>query len=312
MTDPFSIELIAPSGFPPEHALARGIERLRSAGHEVRNAQAGQRRFQRFAGTVAERVAEINRLADPSHPLPDLVMAVRGGYGVHQVLASLDYEGLRARFGSAPCPIVGHSDISALSMALLARAGVPSVAGPMLAYDFGGDTMSEFTQRAFWALMAGESGPARWHSGTEAMACEGVLWGGNLAVLCALLGTPYLPQVDGGILFVEDIAEPAFRIERLLMQLHLAGVLGRQRALILGDFAGMRADAYDPAYDLDVVAARIAEVAGIPVVRGLPFGHCPDKLSLPIGVTAQLSVDEAGLACLGFASPWSARPTQTT
>ena len=91
----------------------------------------------------------------------------------------------------------------------------------------------------------------------HAVDVEGMLWGGNLAVLCSLLGTPYFPQIEGGILFVEDVGEPPFRIERLLYQLHLSGVLGRQRALMLGDFTQCRPSAYDNGYDLDAAFAQI-------------------------------------------------------
>lgn len=306
------IELIAPSGFPAPQALARGVERLRAAGHEVSNVACGRRRHLRFAGTDAERLDEINRLADPAHALPDIVMAVRGGYGVHRLLEAIDYAGLRARLGDSSCMLVGHSDITALSMAWLARSGLPSVAGPMLAYDFGGESLSAFTHDAFWALADGTPQPARWACGAAAMQCQGTLWGGNLTLLCSLLGSPYLPDIEGGILFVEDIAEPVFRVERLLFQLHLAGVLKRQKALILGDFASMHGDAYDPAYDLDEVARRIAEAAGIPVLRGLPFGHCAHKLSLPVGVPAHLAVNSEGDAELLFASPWPARTAQNS
>ena len=119
---------------------------------------------------------------------------------------------------------------------------------------------------------------------------QGPLWGGNLAVLCSLLGTPYFPQIEGGILFVEDIGEPPFRIERLLYQLHLSGVLARQRALVLGDFSHCRPGARDNGYDLAAAFAQIRAVAGIPVVDGMPHGHAATQLTLPFGAAARLRV----------------------
>ena len=302
MAAPLVIQLIAPSGWPDGQALRRGVERLRHAGHRVLGEECGLRRHLRFAGTDAERVAEINALAEPGHPLPDIVMAVRGGYGVHRLLAQIDYDGLRERVRNRHCVLVGHSDFTALGMALLARADMITFAGPMLAYDFGGQTTSGFTLRHFWETVGSTSHVVAWRTRTpEPVNTHGMLWGGNLAVLCSLLGTPYLPQVDNGILFLEDVFEPAYRIERLLYQLKLAGVLDRQRAILLGDFSSYRPDEYDPAYDMRAMVAQIRRVTDVPILGGLPFGHCRDKLTLPIGARARLRVGADGQAELAFA-----------
>jgi muramoyltetrapeptide carboxypeptidase len=141
-----------------------------------------------------------------------------------------------------------------------------------------------------------------WSSGTAAaeVDVQGPLWGGNLAVLCSLLGTPYFPQIEGGILFVEDIGEPPFRIERLLYQLHLSGVLARQHALVLGDFGDCRPGARDNGYDLAAAFAQVRAVASIPVVEGMPHGHAT-QLTLPFGAPARLRVAD-GRAQLDFKS----------
>lgn len=301
MSDPLTIQLVAPSGFADPEAVERGVERLQRSGHRVLGAEAGGRRHLRFAGTDAERAGDLNRLADPQVPLPDLVMAIRGGYGVHRILPMLDYEGLRARLGERPIPIVGHSDFTAVSLALLARADVVSFAGPMLAYDFGASSTSGFTLDHFWKALRAPSHVARWQTRAGApLATHGMLWGGNLAVLCSLLGTPYFPEVERGILFVEDIFEPAYRIERLLYQLKLSGVLDSQRAILLGDFSSYREDEYDPAYGLRTIVEQIRSVTAAPIYAGLPFGHCRDKLTLPVGARARLRVDERGNAELAF------------
>ena len=170
----------------------------------------------------------------------------------------------------------------------------------MLGPDFGAETLSVLTVPHFWRTVRTAQGTAEWtSSGEHALDLEGPLWGGNLAMLCSLLGTPYFPRIDGGILFVEDVGEPPFRIERLLYQLHLSGVLGRQRALILGDFTDCRPSAYDNGYGLGEGFAQLRRVAGIPVLDGLPFGHVPDKFTLPFGVPARLRV-EGGKARLDF------------
>lgn len=285
-----TLELIAPSGYAPDaEQAARAIDTLAGLGFEVGNRAATERRDLRFAGTPVERAAEINRLADGRTPLPDVVMAVRGGYGTAQLLEHLDYEGLHRRLAGSPLVLVGHSDFTGLQMALLSQAHVATFAGPMLLADFGVDELSEFTVSQFQGVLGAPEHTVSWPTdGGTQTDVSGMLWGGNLAILCSLLGTPYFPQVEGGILFVEDVNEPPFRIERMLLQLHMAGVLKRQKALILGNFSEYRVTPYDNGYDIDPMIATIRSVAGIPIVTGLPFGHTFDKLTLPVGGQARL------------------------
>ncbi|HEY4291536.1 muramoyltetrapeptide carboxypeptidase [Luteibacter sp.] len=297
----YDIRLIAPSGYPhtPE-AMQRGIARLEAAGHRVSGKEVLERRDLRFAGTDAERVADINALADTSHPLPDIALAIRGGYGAHPLLPMIDYAGLQARLTGAPVALVGHSDFTALQCGLYAKSGLVTYGGPMLGADFGAAELDALTWDHFWHTLSNEEVQAEWATpeATE-LAAEGILWGGNLAMLGGLAGSPYFPRIEGGLLFVEDIAEPPYRVERMLYHLLHAGVLGTQKALLVGDFTGYRVSAYDNGYEVDVVLDRIAEAAGIPVVRGLPFGHGPAKLTLPFGAPARLAV-ASGKATLRF------------
>jgi muramoyltetrapeptide carboxypeptidase len=285
-----TIELIAPSGYPHDpNAVHLALKRLRAQGHHVGNVSATQRRFQRFAGTDGERAAELNRLADPSRELPDIVLAVRGGYGAVRILHGLDYRGLQRRLRDQPIAFCGHSDFTALQLALLSQAGVTTFGGPMLAGDFGAETVSEFTMKNFWHALTSETFTI---SGTtpqpRTVDVTGTLWGGNLAVLASLVGSPYMPPVEGGILFVEDVNEQPFRIERLICQLHLAGILERQQALVLGDFSGGKPFDYDNGYDLRAMIEQVRSVIGIPIVTGLQFGHIPDMVTLPVGADAHL------------------------
>jgi muramoyltetrapeptide carboxypeptidase len=286
------IELFAPSGYPQDRgAVERGVARLREAGCTVRGLEAAQRRFQRFAGTDAERLAELNRLADPARPLPDIALCVRGGYGASRILDRLDYAGLQRRLAGASTMLVGHSDFTAIQLALLARAGLVTFGGPMLAGNFGAtdEMFSAFTSENFWKAVREETLSIASSTPQEhVLDISGVLWGGNLAIVAALAGTPYMPSVDGGILFVEDIAERPFRVERMLYQLHHAGILQRQQALVFGDFSQGEPVAYDNGFSMADVAAQIRAVTGIPVLTGLQFGHCGDTLTLPVGALAQL------------------------
>jgi len=291
-----TIELIAPSGYPHDpEGLHRALHRLRAQGHRVEGEAAALRRYQRFAGTDGERAADLNRLADPSRELPDVVLAVRGGYGAVRILHGLDYEGLRRRLADQPVALVGHSDFTAIQLALLARAGVKTFGGPMLMSDFGAEELSEFTMRHFWSALTKPSMTVTGNTPqAQAVDVSGMLWGGNLAVLASLVGTPYMPPVQGGILFLEDVNEQPFRIERMIYQLHLAGILAQQQALVLGDFSGGKAYDYDNGYDLHAMIEQVRALIGIPVVTGLQFGHIRNMLTLPVGADAHLVANAHG------------------
>ncbi|HET6807357.1 MAG TPA: LD-carboxypeptidase [Frateuria sp.] len=296
------IRLIAPSGYAHDPAaMARGVARLREAGCTVEGVDVLERAQLRFAGTDAERAADINTLATLDD-LPDIALVTRGGYGAARLLGQLDYGALRERLAGSSLALVGHSDFTALQLALYAQSRVRSFAGPLLA-DLGAEPFPTFTWECFWRTLATEGSEATWsHAGDGEVDVQGMLWGGNLAVLCSLLGTPYFPAIEGGILFVEDLGEPPFRIERLFYQLKLAGVLARQRALVVGDFHACRPGPRDNGYDLDETFGQLARIAGIPVIHGLPHGHAARQLTLPFGGQARLraSGGEARLEYTGY------------
>jgi muramoyltetrapeptide carboxypeptidase len=285
------VRLIAPSGYPHDReAMTRGMARLRDAGCAVEGQDVIDRTELRYAGSDVQRAADINGLATLDS-LPDIAISIRGGYGATRLLEHLHYDALRERLAGQPIALVGHSDFTALQMALYAKSGIVTFGGPMLGPDFGAQRLNPLMWRHFWRTLSEPHGNASWDCGeTAELAVEGPLWGGNLAMLCSLLQTPYFPRIEGGILFVEDIGEPPFRIERLLYQLHLSGVLGRQQALILGHFTQCRPAPYDNGYDLADGFEQIRRIAGIPVLSGMPFGHEADKFTLPFGVPARLRV----------------------
>ncbi|HEV2682396.1 MAG TPA: muramoyltetrapeptide carboxypeptidase [Rhodanobacter sp.] len=302
-----AIRLIAPSGYPHDRAaMIRGVERLQAAGCRIDGLDVLERTELRYAGGDAQRVADLNALATCKQ-LPDIALSVRGGYGATRLLEQIDYAALRERLSGTNTMLVGHSDFTALQMALHAQSGLVTFGGPMLGPDFGAAAFSDFTWQHFWRTVTAPQATASWNAGGETeLDVEGPLWGGNLAMLCSLLGTSYFPGIngrgiDGGILFVEDVGEPPFRIERLLYQLHLSGVLDRQRALLLGDFSQCRPSAYDNGYDLDAGFAQISRLTRVPVIANLPFGHEPDKFTLPFGAPARLRVS-GGHARLDFAA----------
>ncbi|MEX3630090.1 MAG: muramoyltetrapeptide carboxypeptidase, partial [Burkholderia sp.] len=292
---PRSIRLLGPSGYPHDPAaIRRALERFGAQGHQVQNVEATERRHLRFAGSDAERAADLNRLADRSQPLPDIGLAVRGGYGAARILPHLDYRRLE-RLHDQPIALCGHSDFTAIQLALLARSGVKSFGGPMLSADFGAETPSEFTMAQFWSTLSQPSTTILSEvPQQQSVKVSGTLWGGNLAILASLAGTPYMPRIEGGILFIEDVNEQPFRIERMIYTLHFAGLLASQQAIVFGQFTGARAFDYDNGYDMQAVIEQVREVVGIPVITGLQFGHVPDMVSLPVGGQAQLVANEHG------------------
>lgn len=296
------IHLIAPSGYAADPAaMTRGVARLRAAGYVMENEAVLDRAELRFAGSDAERAADINALAGLD-TLPDIALVTRGGYGAARLLESLCYDALRERLAGSALAMVGHSDFTAVQLALHARSGLVTFSGPLLA-DLGAEPEDADTLDQFRQVLSAPSAEASWACGGDAsLDVEGTLWGGNLAVLCSLLGTPYFPRIDGGILFVEDVGEPPFRIERLLYQLHLSGVLGRQRALLLGRFSDCRPGPRDNGYTLEAAFEQLRAVAGIPVIDGLPHGHGVGQLTLPFGAPARLRVagSAARLAFSGY------------
>lgn len=285
------IAIVAPSGYATDElAYQRGLQRLREQGHTVHDLSAGAARHQRFAASDAERVAQLHAAAE--HPDAEIVIALRGGYGLSRLLPEIDFS-LLANSGKL---FVGHSDFTVLQMGLLAN-GATSLAGPMICDDFSRDDISEFTHTHFWRAVSEPSFSVRVDAaGNAPVTVEGRLWGGNLAMLSHLAGTRWMPEVDGGILFVEDINEHPYRVERMLLQLIHAGVLNRQRAVLLGDFSGYRLGEYDNGYDFDTMVGYLRTRLGLPVLTGLPFGHIRDKLSLPVGGHCRVEADRAGFS----------------
>ena len=302
-----SIHLIAPSGasLDTSSPLA-GIEWLQSQGIEVLNAACVNRVEQRFAGSDAERLTEINQLATLS---PDSVaVAMRGGYGLHRLLPDIEWSAISKAIKNG-LQICGHSDFTTFQLGLLAKTGAVSLAGPMLNFDFAcqgeGITPNAFMwahfqkaieERKLDCTIQAEQPFLRKSTSGQA---SGMLWGGNLTVLAGLVGTPYLPnqqQTQGGILFLEDVNEHPYRIERMLMQLLDAGILANQSAILLGGFSAYRLYDNDRGYALEtaIEAIRRRLPENIPVLTGLPFGHQAEKLTLPVGAQAHIQYDASG------------------
>jgi muramoyltetrapeptide carboxypeptidase len=290
MTD---LHVFAPSGVELRTAaLKLASRRLAALGFTVTLDPGIRGRHQRFAGDDVSRLAAIHRVAQAA---PSVAMACRGGYGLTRLLDQVDWP-LLARAAERGTRWVGHSDFTVLQLALLAHTGAASWHGPMACEDFGradeAGGVDEVTRDCFAEAMSGELEAVgfRTEAGFDGLDATGRLWGGNLSMLLSLLGTRHWPKVKGGILFLEDVNEHPYRVERSLLQLHQAGVLAQQKAVLLGDFSGWRKSPLDRGYTLKSAVAQLRSVCATPVLTGLPFGHVPTKVSLPQGRRVQLLV----------------------
>lgn len=292
-----SMRIFACSGFGESTSRSDlAAQRLATAGFAVTNQQASVRRYQRFAGSDAERAADLQDVAAGRVQVPKVLMGLRGGYGAMRILPLVNWPALGARMREQGTLLFGYSDVTAVQLALLAQGQMCSFAGPMLYSEFGKPQMSEFTTRSFIDNSCNPAMsvvvPAMQNYQVRA---EGVLWGGNLSVLSALVGSPYMPQVDDGILFIEDVGEQPYRIERMLQTLYLSGILKRQQAIVLGNFRmGAIRDVYDSSYTFNAVVQTMARLTRIPVLTGFPFGHTTDKVTFPLGARASLHSTSGG------------------
>ena len=277
-------------------AFKRGVKRLQALGHEVEIDEAALATHQRFAGDDTVRLASISRAAASG---ADVALISRGGYGLTRILDAIPYKAV-ARAIHRGTEFVGLSDFTAFQSALLAKTGSVTWAGPAIGEDFGAEAgADDIMEACFDDLLCGQGEGTGWRMPARDAADVGsfrgihgaVLWGGNLCVLTSLLGTPYFPTVDKGVLFLEDVNEHPYRIERMLDQLRHAGVLARQKAVILGQFTGVRKVPHDRGFGMQTVTARLRELIKAPVLTGLPFGHVPTKVLLPVGAKVEIAAD---------------------
>ncbi len=275
--------MIAPSSPFDAASFEVGVARLRTR-YEVTFGAGLHERNGYFAGDDARRLAELRTaLADPGI---DAIVAARGGYGAARLLARLSVDEIRA----ARKLLVGFSDITALH-ALWARAGVRSLHATMVC-GLGRDSHDD-AQRARWVRAAEGEIPSQVRDlrslTPSRKAVSGRLLGGNLAVLASLVGTPHLPDLAGTVLFLEDIGERPYRLDRMVTQLRLAGLLDRVAGIVLGTFTDC-APGKDGVTAEDAIAGCLTGL-DVPVLTGVPTGHVDDNLELPFG--ARVVVDPA-------------------
>ena len=291
LSDGARVALVAPAGpLRNDAELTRAVENVRSFGWEPIVGEHALARDGYFAGDDARRAADLNRaLAAESI---DAVWCLRGGYGTMRILDAIDYAAAARR----PKAVIGYSDITALHAALSTRADTVTYHGPTARAP-----LSMFSRDSLACALVhggdscGTAPEARILRGGSA---QGVLAGGNLALLSALVGTPFAPRLTNSILVLEDVDEAVYRIDRMLRQLLLAGALDGVRAIVFGACTNCPEAADDGSRSLDDVISEVAETLGVPALAGIPVGHIQDQWTLPFGAAATLDAERRTLSVL--------------
>jgi muramoyltetrapeptide carboxypeptidase len=272
-------------------AFRRGLKRLQAQGHEVEVDEAALSSHMRFAGDDATRIAAIGRAAASG---ANVALITRGGYGLTRILPALPYKAI-AKAIDGGMQFVGLSDFTAFQLAVMAKTERITWQGPALGEDFGtADEPDDIMQACFDDLLLEQGEGIGWQlpkgeAERRVKLNSAILWGGNLTVLTSLLGTPYFPQVKGGVLFLEDVGEHPYRIERMLTQLLHAGVLAQQKAIVFGQFTNYKlVPAHDKGFKLATVLEWLRSQIKAPVMTGLPMGHVATKVLLPVGAKVDL------------------------
>jgi muramoyltetrapeptide carboxypeptidase len=276
-------------------AFRRGLRRLQAQGHQVEVDEAALASHMRFAGDDEQRIAAIGRAASSG---ADVALISRGGYGITRILPALPYIAI-AKAIDKGMQFVGLSDFTAFNQAVFSKTGRVTWQGPALGADFGTPAEpDDIMQACFDDLLLEQGEGTGWQrpaleSDSRVTVKDATLWGGNLTVLTSLLGTPYFPQIKAGVLFLEDVGEHPYRIERMLTQLLHAGVLAQQKAVVMGKFSNYKlVPTHDKGFKLTTVVSWLRSQIKAPVLTGLPFGHVATKVLLPVGAKVDLVAEK--------------------
>lgn len=276
------VRLVSPAGPVDRNKLDRGVARLSAAGYVIEVPDGVYENGGYLAGDDAHRAAQVNdALAAPG---VRAVVAARGGFGTTRLMPRIDWK----RAAAARRLVVGYSDLSAILSYMATRLKVPAIHGPMPAADLANRFDAEALD-AFVRLAAGAVSPKEaWGTPCERLrggAAEGILSGGCLSVLASLLGTPYVPDFRGALLFLEDVGEPAYRIDRSLTQWLQSGRWSGVQGIVVGRTAPVKGESED---DLRGLFAGAAKTLGVPCWYGFPAGHEGPNYALPFGVPARI------------------------
>ncbi|HEX8846714.1 MAG TPA: LD-carboxypeptidase [Pyrinomonadaceae bacterium] len=282
--------------------LALAERTLKYFGLRMRMGKNVGRHSANYAASVEERLDDLHSMFRDKEI--SAIFALRGGYGAGQLLDRVDYDLIRRN----PKIFLGYSDITALHLAIQRRSRLVTFHGPVVVSSFPAYTQQHFRKALFETEPVGkvtnptESNELRPHHYLRAIRpgkATGTLVGGNLSLITATLGTPYEIETRGKILFIEDVGEEAYRIDRMLTHLRLAGKFDGVAGVIFGECDGCGPNDYKASfaspYSLGETVTNILGQLKVPVLSGLTIGHTADQLTLPLGVTATLDADNGTL-----------------
>lgn len=294
------IGLVSPASTPSSREkIEKGVRYLESLGYRTVVADHVSSVHGYLAGTDEERAGDFNGMV--RDPKVKAIFALRGGYGTPRILSALDYRALKR----SPKIIVGYSDLTSLQLAIFRKCSLVSFSGPMVAVEMW-NSIDPYTEEQFWRLVSSPKSPGVLpfpsdHQPTVLRPgrARGRLIGGNLALLIANMGTPYLPALKQCLLFAEDVDEAPHRVDRMFAQLRNAGVLSSIAGLLLGLFTEcIPSDPSLPHLTIDQVLAELPEFTEGPILGNIPYGHVPRKLTLPLGVFARMDSSKRRLEIL--------------
>jgi len=294
-----SIYIYSPSGAVRDKvAFKRGVKRLAHLGYDVQVDLGALLSSTRFAGDDEQRIHAFSRAAASG---ADVALISRGGYGITRILDALPYKEISRAIENGT-KFVGISDFTAFQSAIYSQTKAVTWAGPALCEGFGSienqGLPDDIMEDCFHDLVSGQGEGTGWRQDRnahatvldECLAENAVVWGGNLCVLSSLIGSPYFPNIKKGILFLEDIGEHPYRIERMFTQLLHAGVLEKQSAILLGQFTGYALSSHDKGFSMHTCIQWLRSKVNVPIITNLPYGHVQTKVLLPFGKAADLAV----------------------
>ena len=291
------IGVIAPAWIPISARLEHGYNYLKQKGYRVKLSQNITRKHAYFAGTEAQRLDDIHEMF--SDPEIDAIFCARGGWGGLRLIDQIDFD----LIAQNPKPFVGYSDITTLQLAFWKKTNLPSFSGPMVAVEMG-KGIDPFTENHFWGLMLNKDRFYTVNLGETATTihtngkASGVLLGGCLAMISTLLGTPFSPDYRGSILFIEDVGEKPYKIDRYLAHLKQAGVFEEINGLILGEFLDCVAEDDEESFTISELIDQYFSESTYPVIKDFPYGHGDVKITMPIGCQTQMDTAEKSIQFL--------------
>lgn len=286
------IGLISPASFPSDFTrIEKGVRYLEKLGYRVEVGKNIGKELGYLAGSDEQRLEDLHGMFKNKEIKG--IFAVRGGYGSGRLLDKINYSLIRRN----PKIFVGYSDITTLQLAFLQKAGLVTFAGPMVAVDFYKEEVDPFTEEFFWRIVTSDRKIGRiTNPMNEPFYClnkgrgEGRLVGGNLALIASLIGTPYMPSIKEKILILEDIGEPPYRIDRMLNQIKLSGMLKQAKGVILGRFVDCyETDKEKKTLTLNEVIENYFTGLKIPVLYNIKHGHIPTNITIPFGLKTKVN-----------------------